>query len=603
MTTPAFRSGQGLRVLAAVAALFVGTLQSEARQQTPRRPASARDNSDRASARLADAAQAQRRPAPPRRPAPSQPAAPPPATEKPPAPAPAPPAPPPPQDLRFKTAYTTGDQRTETVTLIKGERERFEFQDMVLLRQHDQKRVVQISRTANTYLIAPEDAPSNPATVGAPDPTAAQKPAGVVMMTVTIVDTGERKMAFGQQARHVKTTIDKQPGAGACDASKQRIETDGWYVDPPKAVQSQTVLPTSPAPIGGGCNDRVEAMNNGDPKTLGFPIAYTTTIVGEDGKPAVVSMEVSELEVTTLDAALFEIPQGLNAASNIADLGKALSDASEAKLVAETQAPPPTPPARRPGVVRIGVPELTNKTTTAVDTRALRGQLIGHLSEAKFEAIPLPATAPGDLQKRATELALDYVATAEVTELKVAKSGGFGGILKAASQVTAGGAGPQKDPTEASVAIKLLSPDGKARVSSTVKGKDGGGMAKTGLGIAKFAAMGMMMGPMMMSGMYNFNPMAGANMGGFGMLGNPALFNMQAMGMGMGPGMAPGRAMGIDQTAGAASFLMQQAMTMNSAAAGGGAGGPSFADSLDAALESAAKAVAEAVKKAEPKGK
>jgi hypothetical protein len=61
-----------------------------------------------------------------------------------------PPAPPPPQDVRFKTNYTTGDQKTESVTFVKGERERFEFQDMVLLRQHDQKRVIQISRAANT---------------------------------------------------------------------------------------------------------------------------------------------------------------------------------------------------------------------------------------------------------------------------------------------------------------------------------------------------------------------------------------------------------------------------------------------------------------------
>ena len=44
-----------------------------------------------------------------------------------------PPAPPPPQDVRFKSTYTTGDMKTESVTYIKGERERFEFQDMVLL--------------------------------------------------------------------------------------------------------------------------------------------------------------------------------------------------------------------------------------------------------------------------------------------------------------------------------------------------------------------------------------------------------------------------------------------------------------------------------------
>ena len=60
------------------------------------------------------------------------------------------PAPPPPQDVRFKSTYTTGDTTTEGVTYSKGNRERFEFQDMVLIKQHDQKRTIQISRTANT---------------------------------------------------------------------------------------------------------------------------------------------------------------------------------------------------------------------------------------------------------------------------------------------------------------------------------------------------------------------------------------------------------------------------------------------------------------------
>src|SRR5690349_18778303 len=76
------------------------------------------------------------------------------------APAPLPPvaaapAPPPPLDLRFKTTYSTGAQRTESVTYMKGARERFEFADMVLIKQHDEKRTVQISSSAKTYLLIP----------------------------------------------------------------------------------------------------------------------------------------------------------------------------------------------------------------------------------------------------------------------------------------------------------------------------------------------------------------------------------------------------------------------------------------------------------------
>ncbi len=58
--------------------------------------------------------------------------------------------------------------KTETVTFIKGERERFEFEDMVLLKQHDQKRTIQISKTANTYLVAPDGMPAAPVVPGMP---------------------------------------------------------------------------------------------------------------------------------------------------------------------------------------------------------------------------------------------------------------------------------------------------------------------------------------------------------------------------------------------------------------------------------------------------
>jgi hypothetical protein len=137
--------------------------------------------------------------------------------------------------------------------------------------------------------------------------------------------------------------------------------------------------------------------------------------------------------------------------------------------------------------------------------------------------------------------------------------------------------------------VKLLQPDGKQRLSTTAKGKDGSAFTmQTGLGLARFAGtmyMGMMMGPNMM---YRLNGLGGANLGGMGMLGSPDLFRMQTGGLG-GAGMG----MGVDGTAGAASYLMQQAMAMNGA--GGLVGmpgqGPSFDASLNEALDGAVKAV------------
>jgi hypothetical protein len=521
-----------------------------------------------------------------------------PATATPPEP-PAAPAPQPPQDVRFKSTYTTGETKTESVTYIKGDRERFEFQDMVLLKQRDQKRTIQISKAANTYLVSPEGGAPTPIVPGTP--ATPPKSSGTIMIATTIVDTGERKEVFGRQARHVKTMIDKRPMAGACDTSRQRIETDGWYIDTPGTMTIPASSDQNAGTMPDGCADKIQATSNGDPKVFGLPITYTTTITGEDGTPMIAKMEVTEFEQTTLDPALFEIPVGMNAALNLHELSKALSDANEAQLAAGTATL--TPIAKTPGAIRIAVPEFINKTPQAVDTRTLRQALITNLGDLKFEGVPMAAAVLTDLQKHANELGCNYLLVAEVTELKASKPGALGGFLKAASGVAgtmggapgpAGGAAPPKENTESSITLKLLQPDGKQLLSTTSKGKDGSGFSlQTGLGLAKFAGtmyMSMFAGPQMYSRLYGHGA---ANLVGMGILGNPMLYQLQASGFGIGKGA------GIDSTAGAASYLMQQAVTMNGL--GGLVGlpgqGPSYDESLGEAVQNAAKAVQKALAK------
>jgi hypothetical protein len=98
------------------------------------------------------------------------------------------------------------------------------------------------------------------------------------------------------------------------------------------------------------------------------------------------------------------------------------------------------------------------------------------------------------------------------------------------------------------------------------------------------------------------NPSMAGNLGGLGMLGNPAMMSMQTQGLGMKAGMQMGTGMGIDPTAGAASFLMQQSMA-SKALTSGGAGQGSFDAALGEAFQNAAKAVSENLKKGESKKK
>ena len=501
-----------------------------------------------------------------------------PSTTKPTPPKPTPPAvkpapEPPPSDVRFKSRYTTGDQLTEGVTYLRANRERYEIGDMILLRQHDMKRTVQISRAARTYFITPDTAP---AAADLP------KASGVVNVEMSIADVGERKPMFGQQARRVMTVLDRQPQAGACDQVKQRMETDAWYIDAPKAIAAQP--PVAPPSNAAACRDDIKATLVGEASLLGFPIAYTTTVPGEGGKQVVVmQMEVTEFEITNLDPSLFEIPQGLTAVSNGREMAKAVSDANEAQLAA--RAPAVAPPAKKPGVIRIGVPELANKTTQEVDTRALRTQLIAELAEQKIDAVPLAAAPHDELNAYAKDIGLDFLLLAQITELKASKPGRIGRMIKA----TAGEA--PKDVTEAKITLQLV-PAGSAkpRLSTNTSGNDGGIGFKTGLRLARVAAVLYLR---YASPIGALNAMQMLDMGGMGgFLNNPLLMQMQggAAGAGLGIGGA-----GIDRTAGAAMFLMEQAMA--GASGDGTQGGPSFDASLAEALQEGAKKVSENVKR------
>ena len=477
--------------------------------------------------------------------------------------------PPRPTDIRFKSRYTHGEHITEGITFLRGNRERYELGDMILLRQHDLKQTVQISRGARTYLITPDAAASS---------SGAHKASGVVRVETSIADVGERKPMFGQQARRVMSVIDRQPQSGACDQVKQRLETDGWYIDAPQTLAAQ--LPVPPTSSSAACSDDINVTLVGDANLLGFPIAYTTTIPDEGGKPiTVMQMEVTEFAVTTLDAALFEIPDGMTAVSNTRELAKSISDANEVQLAAGRGAgmSPLSRDAAKAGAVRVGVPELANKTTQHVDTRALRTQLIAELAEQKMEGVPL-AAATLEENAYAKHIGCDFLLIAHITELKASKPNRIGRMIKA----TAGEAA--KDVTEAKLTMQLVAVGtAKPRFSTNTSGNDGGIGFKTGLRLARVAAMLYLR---YASPIGALNAMQMMNMGGMGgFLNNPLLMQMQT-----GSGVAG--IGGVDRTAGAAMFLMEQAI----AGAGGATqDGPSFDASLAEALQDGAKKIAENV--------
>ena len=312
----------------------------------------------------------------------------------------------------------------------------------------------------------------------------------------------------------------------------------------------------------------------GDGALLGFPMTYTTTTEGADGKPVVVmQMEVTEFEVTNLDAALFEIPEGLTVASNTRDLAKAVSDANEAQLASRAASSNAAP--KKPGVTRVGVPELANKTEQNVDTRALGTPLIAELAEQKMEGVPLAAAPQAEMHAYAKDLGCDFLLVSQITELKASKPGRIGRMIKASA-----GESTAKDVTEAKLTLQLVPVGGaKPRFSTSTSGNDGGIGFTTGLRLARVAAMLYLR---YASPIGALNAMQMMDMGGMGgYLNNPMMMQMQA-GSGV---MGTGR--GVDRTAGAAMFLMDQAMARASGASPDGA--PSYDASLAEALQDGAK--------------
>ncbi len=184
------------------------------------------------------------------------------------------------------------------------------------------------------------------------DETAAPRKGGVVTITRTSTDTGERQEMFGYKARHIKTTMAMESTPDACNQSHMKMETDGWYADLCSGFSCSDESYRALACGGGGkrgCRDRI-VMKGGGGGALGYPLKQTMTMVSEHGT-FTTTTEVVELTNTTLDAPLFEMPPGCKVMDMSAMMGGApatacgSAGAARCFACAKAAAPPAAPPA------------------------------------------------------------------------------------------------------------------------------------------------------------------------------------------------------------------------------------------------------------------
>ena len=490
------------------------------------------------------------------------------ATAPKPSPSPTPP-PKPPTDVRLKTSFAHGAEVSENVTYLQGARQRVEFPGVVSIDQCDLKRSVTLNPTTKKYRVQPYPE-------GSAEQTSSHEPAGqqgqptkggVVTLTTTLTDTLERETMFGFEARHVKTLTVKELGQHTCDRTPVKIEVDAWYVDlPPQTVCPRPQSPPPP-PQADACTDRVETRTVGD-VTLGFPVkSSTTTTTGEGDKAETTSTSqtVTELEITRLDKALFEVPADYVEAKSSEEIVPALgsgglADAVLGSTVDGTSAAAP----KKAGVTRIGVLEPVNRTDSNLSGRSMRQDVVAKLNKGPFDALPLAGSSPAEIEKEAARLQCDYILLTEITDIR-SSSGGFGSKLK---KVSGGGDKPK---TEVKLDYKLFAVDATQvpKFTGKTSATTGGFGVGSALHLATFAGQ-----------MY-------LNFMGMGMLSSQfgGLGGLPGLG-GLGGGMYDPRASAIAS--------MATSLTMSMMKGGGpGGGDPSEQDVRDTvtdALGNAAKA-------------
>ncbi|HWN97633.1 MAG TPA: hypothetical protein VNS63_00015 [Blastocatellia bacterium] len=390
-------------------------------------------------------------------------------------------------DIKMKTRNTVAGHTSEGTIYIKGTRQRSSQSfgggvEMVTLTQCDLKRTVQVNDNGKTYMVISTTSESSPGTTSVERPAAPQsqptttRRGGVVTYNSTITDTGERKKMFGFTARHLKTSMTTESSPDACNPSHMRMETDGWYIDLEFSFNCDSdkpVVHSAPQRARPECQDEVRFKRSGTAKP-GYPVFVTTTIYLDGGQTSTSTTEVVELTATPLDSSLFEVPAGYTEAKSYQELmgipsvGSIASGAVRPSPQPHSSGAPSAAGSKRPGMIRVGVVSIANKTDRSPSLYSVRSRLISSIMDSDVDAVALDSRTPAEIEAEAKQKDCDYVLYSDLTLLKT--SGKVGGLLGRAT-----GVGGLKEKVESRLDFRLF-PIGSqtARLTSSASAKDEG---------------------------------------------------------------------------------------------------------------------------------
>ena len=321
-------------------------------------------------------------------------------------------------DVKLKAAYTTGGQTTEYSVYLTKNRQRYEYgSGATIIRQTDANRLIDIDDAAKSYVVMPLTPSAAPSRKG-----------GVVTVTTTVVDTGERKPMFGLEARHLKTTVVTVSGPGACEAVQSRTEIDGWYVDLDYTPEADTI--STPR---AGCQDEYRYQSSGEAKP-GYPVAYVTkTTTGPGQEPATVTMDVKELSSEPLSASLFAPPEGYSEKKDLNELAIARP---------------------KTGHLRIGIAPVADQSGHSLPSDAMTSRLRAAVTSAGLDGVALKDPANQEAVKAAN---CDYILYSDVAQISKSMAGQIAGrVSKLSGMLSRSKSTSTADGSQATVEFRVL---------------------------------------------------------------------------------------------------------------------------------------------------
>lgn len=336
-------------------------------------------------------------------------------------------------------------------------------------------KMIQLNNLGRTYLVT-----NMPPAGSSPEASSPSATEGTVTLSINRQDTGERQSFFGYKARHIKTTATTQGGTGGC-AGNLQIATDGWYIDAPitascSSAEREILVRSLEAHH---CEDRVVTKTSGV-ETLGIPVLIETKATHGSGAEFDVRQETANIEVDTLDPALFSPPRDYTEVANYRDLIAVQNSAIGAQGVPNSgpHFPPVTKAGpnengkgavagathattnEKSGVLKIGITQVISGTDQSFSVEGLQQELANQINFLGGRAVILAAD-PNDrdaANEQAKQQGCDYVVFTEITEFRTASVGQkLGRVINRGGLGGVGGNGNGR--VEIVANVKVFQPD------------------------------------------------------------------------------------------------------------------------------------------------